>query len=76
MNLIEDSKMSLLNFNFFMIYKMLVLLKYHLNYLKDNIFIIFFLIQVFLQHMMMIRLSLNEENIIKDTRNLFRLKKK
>ena len=68
--------MSLLNFNFFMIYKMLVLLKYHLNYLKDNIFIIFFLIQVFLQHMMMIRLSLNEENIIKDTRNLFRLKKK
>ena len=34
-------KMPLSNFNFFMIYiidKMLVLFKYHLNYLKDNIF--------------------------------------
>ena len=33
--------MSLLNFNFVMIYiihKMLVLLRSHLNYLKDNIF--------------------------------------
>ena len=33
--------MSLLNFNFVMIYiiyKILVLLKNHLNYLKDNIF--------------------------------------
>ena len=40
MDLLEDLKMSLLNFNFVMIYiihKMLVLLKSHLNYLKDNI---------------------------------------
>ena len=42
MNLLEDSKMSLLDFNFFMIYKMLVLLKYHLKYLKDNTFECFF----------------------------------
>ena len=37
--------MSLLNFNFVMIYiihKILVLLKNHLNYLKDNIFECFF----------------------------------
>ena len=36
-----DLKISLLHFNFAMIYiihKMLVLLKNHLNYLKDNIF--------------------------------------
>ena len=41
MDLLEDIKTSLLNFNFIMIYiiyKMLVLLKNHLNYLKDNIF--------------------------------------
>ena len=40
-DLLEDLKMSLLNFNFVMIYiihKMLVLLKNHLNYLKDSIF--------------------------------------
>ena len=37
MNLLEDLKMSVLNFDFFMIYiihKMLVLFKNHLNYLK------------------------------------------
>ena len=37
--------MSLLNFNFLMIYtitKMLVLLKNHLKYLKDSIFEFFF----------------------------------
>ena len=37
---LNDQKISLLNFNFVMIYiihKMLVLLKNHLNYLKDNI---------------------------------------
>ena len=37
MDLLEDLKMSLLNFNFVMVYvihKMLVLLKNHLNYLK------------------------------------------
>ena len=45
MDLLEDLRMSLLNFNFVMIYtihKILVLLKNHLNYLKDNIFECFF----------------------------------
>ena len=45
MDLLEGLKVSLLNFNFVMIYiihKMLVLLKNHLNYLKDNIFECFF----------------------------------
>ena len=42
---LKDLKMSLLNFSFLMIYiinKMLVLLKNHLNYLKDNIHECFF----------------------------------
>ena len=41
MDLLKDLKMSLLNFSFVVIYiihKMLVLLKNHLNYLNDNIF--------------------------------------
>ena len=41
MDLSEDLRMSLLHFNFVMVYtihKVLVLLKSHLNYLKDNIF--------------------------------------
>ena len=41
MDILEDKKMSLLYFNFVMIYivnKMLVLLKNHLNYLKNRIF--------------------------------------
>ena len=41
MDLSEDLRMSLLHFNFVMVYtihKILVLLKSHLNYLKDNIF--------------------------------------
>ena len=45
MDLLKDLKMSLLNFNFIMIYtinKILVLIKNHLNYLKDNIFECFF----------------------------------
>ena len=45
MNLLEDLKMSLLKFSFIMIftfYKILVLIKNHLNYLKDNIFERFF----------------------------------
>ena len=45
MDLLDDLKMLLLNFSFVMIYiirKMLVLLKNHLNYLKDNIFESFF----------------------------------
>ena len=45
MNLLEDLKMSLLKFNFVMIciiYNILLLLKNHLNYLKDSIFKCFF----------------------------------
>ena len=41
MDLLEDLKMSLLSFNFVMIYiihKMLVLLTNHVNYLKVSIF--------------------------------------
>ena len=41
MDLLDDLKMSLLNFNFvtiYIIHKMLVLLKNNLNYLKDSIF--------------------------------------
>ena len=41
MDLLEDLKISLLNFNFGMIYiihEMLVLLNKNLNYLKDSIF--------------------------------------
>ena len=41
MNLLEKLKMSVLNFSVvitYMIHKMLVLLKNHLNYLKDSIF--------------------------------------
>ena len=41
MNLLENLKKSLLNFSFIMIYtihKILLLIKNHLNYLKDNIF--------------------------------------
>ena len=41
MDLLKGLKMSLLNFNFLMIYiihEMLVLLKINLNYLKDSIF--------------------------------------
>ena len=45
MDLLENLRMSLLNFNFLMIYiihKILVLLKNHLCYLIDNIFECFF----------------------------------
>ena len=45
MDLLEDLRMSFLNFNFVMIYiihKILELLKNHLIYLKDNIFECFF----------------------------------
>ena len=57
MDLLEDLRMSLLNFGSVMIYiihKMLVLLKIHLNYLKDSIF------EFFSQHIMMESLSLEE----------------
>ena len=85
--------MSLLNFNFSIIYityKMLVLLKNHLNYLKDSIFKCFlkkydrflfiylfiYLFSFFSQHIMMESLRLEKQNIIKDIRSLFRLKTK
>ena len=45
MNLLEDLKQSLLNFSFIIIYtihKILVLIKIHLKYLKDNIYKWFF----------------------------------
>ena len=45
MDLLKDLKMSLLSFSFIMIctiYKILLLIKNHLNYLKDNIFECFF----------------------------------
>ena len=41
MDLLKDLKMSLLNFSFIIIYtihKILVLIKNHLNYPKNNIF--------------------------------------
>ena len=44
-DLLEDLRMSLLNFNFVIIYiihKILALPKNHLNHLKDNIFECFF----------------------------------
>ena len=45
MNLLEDLRISLSNFIFFMIhmiYKVLVMIKNHLNYLNDNVFECFF----------------------------------
>ena len=45
MDLLKNLKMSLLNVNFVIIYiihKMLIMLKNHLNYLKDSIFECFF----------------------------------
>ena len=45
MDLLEDLRMPLLNFNFIMIHiihNILVLIKNHLNYLKDNILECFF----------------------------------
>ena len=67
--------MPFLNFNF-------VLLKNHLHYLKVNVFECFFKEnnrsfskKGFSQHIMMESLSLEKENIIKDIRNLFRLRK-
>ena len=87
MDLLEDLKMLLLNFNFVMIYiihKMIVLLKNHLNNLKDSIlnafvrsiigFYFCYENYFFSQHIMLVSLSL-EEKIIKDIRNIFKLKK-
>ena len=67
--------------------KMLILLKNHLNYLKDSISqccfkeynrILIYFIYLFIYFFTTYsdgNLSLEEENIIKDIRNLFRLKK-
>ena len=68
----------------YIIHKMLVLLKNHLkNYLKDSICEYFlkeldrFFLEKFLfsYHKIMNTLSLEKENITKDIRNTFRLKK-
>ena len=86
MDLLEDLRMSFLNFNFVMIYiihKILELLKNHLIYLKDNIFECFFKkynkLSYFFkkdsQYIMMENPRSEEEKIIKYTRNRFRLKK-
>ena len=90
MDLLEDLKRSLLGFNFVMnyiIHKMLVLLKNHLNYLKYSILksflrsIIDFYLFIYLSikekeihNIVLESLSLDEENIIKDIRNIFRIK--
>ena len=78
MNLLQDLKVSLLNFNSV---EKLVLLKNHLNYLKvfSNDFlrsiICLFLKKIFFgQHIMMESLGLEKENIIKDIKNLLRRK--
>ena len=75
--------MPLFNVNFVMIYKiqkMLVLLKNHLNYLKESIFECFFKkynrLLLFKKKMILFMMENprpEEENIIKNTRNLFRL---
>ena len=86
MDLLEALKMSLLNFNFFMIYiiqKMLLLIKNNLNYLNDSVSEWFFkefnsLIvknYFFSKYILMESWSLKEENINKDRRNFFWLKR-
>ena len=83
MGLLEDLKKSLLNFSFIMIYrihKILVLIKNHLNYLKDNIFECFFkkhngLLFKTKKTKNKIENPRPEEKKNKDVRNIFRLKK-
>ena len=82
MDLSEDLKNVTFKFSFAMIYilhKMLVLLKSNLNYLKDSIFECFFKeynkLLYFFKDIIMKSLSIEEENIIKDIKNLFRLEK-
>ena len=63
-------------FNFvkiYIIHEMLILLKNNLNY-RNSIFECFFK-EYNRQHITMESLSLKEENIIKDIRDLFRLEK-
>ena len=87
MDLLEDLKMSLLNFNFVMIYvihKMLALLKSNLNCLKYSIFE--WLFKEHNKHLFckkslflpshMESLGLQEKDIINYIRSLFRLQKK
>ena len=73
MDLLEDLKMPLLNLNFVMIYiihKILVLIKNHLNHLKDNIFecflkrynrLLFFKKKIFFSYHIMMRNPRPEE---------------
>ena len=84
MDLLEDLIMSLLNFNFVMIYiiyKILVLLKnnritskivFSNAFLRSIINFFFSKVLFFSQHIMMENLSHEEEKIIKYIRNLFR----
>ena len=77
--------MSLLNFSFIMVYItykiLVVLIKNHLNYLKDNIFEWFFNYfylfkkKNFFSWNIVMKSLEEEENIMKDIRILFRLKK-
>ena len=67
MDLLEDIKMSLLNFNFVMIYiihKMLLLLKNHMNYLRNSTFEcnFFFKKKHFSKHEMIGNLRPEKEN--------------
>ena len=70
MDLLEDLKMSLLNFNFVLIYiihKMVVLSKNQLNYLKDSIFECFFKEKPFFKRKKNF-FTTYKEKIIKDIR--------
>ena len=78
MDLLEDLRKSSLNFSFAMIcviHKILVLIKNHLNYPKDNIFEYFFQkynrLLIFLKNLFRLEKALNC-TAIKDIRNLFR----
>ena len=85
--MLEDLKMSLSDFTFVMnyiVHKIIVLLKNRLIYLKDNFgfffkeygrLFFFFWNNFFSRHIMMESLGLEEEKVIKDITNLFRLKK-
>ena len=73
MNLLEDLKMLLINFNFVMIYiihKMLVFLKNLKDSISECFIYLYFYLLIFLQHIVMESVSLEEENMIKDIRNL------
>ena len=78
MDFLKDLKMSLLNFNFVMIYiihKMLILIRNNLNYLKDSVFECFFKAY---NRLLYFFKKLFFYNIIMEiliVRNLFRLKR-